>query len=70
MKTRLSNNVRPRSRRGGFAVLIVLILLGMMVLVVAANMMTVNWLRTQVKIVDQHEIRRLAGSVTNQPLSK
>jgi type II secretory pathway component PulK len=52
-----------RSRRGS-AVIVMLALLFMMVISVAANTVTVNWLRRQVKLVDQREVQRLAGHTT------
>jgi hypothetical protein len=80
MKTHFSISHRVRKARGGFAVLIVLILLGIMVVFVAANTATVNWLKRQVTVVDQHQTRRLAlvstnelhnvQSITNPPSSK
>jgi CBS domain containing-hemolysin-like protein len=66
--------------QGGSAVLVILILLFIMVIFVAANMATLNWLRRQVNVVDKHQTHRLAlastnqlrsaQSVTNQPGSK
>jgi Tfp pilus assembly protein PilX len=70
MKTQISICHRPRQSQGGFAVLIILILLCIMVLFVMANTATLNWLGRQVNVVDQHQTQRLATSSTNQPVSK
>jgi CBS domain containing-hemolysin-like protein len=75
MKTRFLNRNPARQSRGGWAVLVILILLVIMVVFVAANTATVNWLRRQVRLVDERQTQRLARmpgaeSVTNQPLSK
>jgi uncharacterized membrane protein YvbJ len=80
MKTEFSICHRPRQGQGGSAVIVILILLFIMVVFVAANTVTVNWLRRQVNVVDKHQIQRLvlastnqlrnAQSVTNPPLSK
>jgi hypothetical protein len=50
--------------------MIVMILLGIVLVFVMANTATLNWLRRQVVLVDQHQSQRLAQSATNQPLSK
>jgi type II secretory pathway component PulK len=80
MKTEFSICQRPRQGQGGSAVLVILILLFIMVIFVAANTATLNWLRRQVNAVDKHQTQRLAlastnqlrnaQAVTNQPLSK
>lgn len=57
---------RSRTGREGSAVIVMLALLATMVLLVAANTKTVNWLRAEVKLVDQHQTARLAASATNQ----
>jgi type II secretory pathway component PulK len=70
MKTSIENIRRP-SRESGSAVIFVLILLFIVVVFVAANTVTLNTLRRQVKLVEQRQVQRLAQSVTNQPpLSK
>jgi hypothetical protein len=77
MKTRLKH--LHKGRRGS-VVIFVLALLFIMVIFVAANTVTVNWLRRQVNVVEQHQIQRLAPAsthpwrsaqaATNQPASK
>ncbi|MGD0813595.1 MAG: hypothetical protein ABSA83_08340 [Verrucomicrobiota bacterium] len=66
MKTEHSIRRRLRRGQGGSAVIVVLILLFMMVIFVAANTVTVNWLRRQVNVVEKHQIQRLAPASTNQ----
>jgi hypothetical protein len=76
---RRARSARP-ANQGGFAVIVILILLCIMLIFVMANTATVNWLGAQVNAVDKHQIQRLAlastnqlhsaQSVTNQPLSK
>ncbi len=71
MKMQTSNSYRRRHGQDGSAVMVILILLFIMVIFVAANTITLNTLRRQVKLVEQRQIQRLAQSVTNQPaLSK
>jgi ABC-type uncharacterized transport system permease subunit len=60
-------SARPTvTREGGSAVLVILILLFIMVIFVAANTATLNWLRRQVNVVDKHQTQRLALASTNQ----
>ncbi len=62
-----SSNYPPaRHTRQGSAVIVILALLGIMTLLVAANTRTVNWLRAEVRLVDQLQTARLAASATNQ----
>jgi len=65
---RIQFPARPLSRpaRSGSAVVVILAMLGIMALLVAANTRTINWLRTEVRLVDQHQTARLAASATNQ----
>jgi len=46
--------------------MVILILLCIMLLFVAANTATLNWLRGQVNAVEKHQTRRLALASTNQ----
>ena len=64
---RIQFPARPLSRpaRSGSAVVVILAMLGIMALLVAANTRTINWLRTEVRLVDQHQIARLAASATS-----
>jgi len=66
MKTNISN----RRGNSGSALLVVLALLMIMVIFVAANTATTNWLSRQVKLVDQREIHRLAQSVAHPSPAK
>jgi hypothetical protein len=65
---------KPASRqtKNGFTVAIVLVLLLIMVIFVAANTFTVNWLRKQVDFVDKKEVQRLrhSQSAANPPPAK
>jgi Tfp pilus assembly protein PilX len=70
MKTQLSMRHQQRRGQGGSAVLVILVLLGIMLIFVAANTANLNWLRRQVNVVDQRQTQRLAQSAANQPLSK
>ena len=80
MKTQSSIRHRTRQSQGASAVFVILVLLCIMVVFLAANTATLNWLRREVKAVDKHQTQRLAlastnplrsaHSVTNQPLSK
>lgn len=51
----------------GFAVLVLLVLLSIMLLLVAGNTRTVNLLRQEIKLVEKRQVERLAFGATNQP---
>ena len=80
MRTERSIVRGSRPSQQGFAVFVVIVLLMMMVALAAANTATLNWLRHQVRIVEQRQTQRLgwastnalpaALSVTNQPPTK
>ena len=70
MKTHFSIRHPTRQGQRGSAVLVILILLCIMLLFVMANTVTLNQLKRQVMVVDQHQTQRLAQSATNQPVSK
>jgi hypothetical protein len=64
MKTDFSITRPRRQTRNGSAVMIILILLGIMVVLAAANTAALNRLRERVNIVDQRQTRRLAAYST------
>jgi hypothetical protein len=66
MKTQLSHARRGKKSRQGSAVIVILAMLGIMVLLMAANTVTVNSLRKEIKLLDQRQTARLAASATNQ----
>ena len=66
MKTQLLHSQRAGASRQGSAVIVMLALLSIMVLLMMANTRTVNQLRAEVKLVNQHQTARLAASATNQ----
>ena len=66
MKIKFSISQRSHKSECGSAVLIILVLLSVMLLLVAANTLTVNWLRQEVKLVDKQQMKRFAPSSTNQ----
>ena len=66
MKIQLPPSCPDHACRQGSAVIIILAMLATMTLLVASNTRTVNWLRTEVRLVDQHELARLNASATNQ----
>ena len=66
MNTHYHNPRRRRKSPPGSAVVVVLAFLAIMVLLVASNTKTVNWLRAEVRLTDQRETARLGGSVTNR----
>jgi hypothetical protein len=62
MKTQISKN----RRQGGLAVIIMLALLSIILVCVGANLKALSTLNRELKLVDQHQVRRLnALSVTN-----
>lgn len=67
---RRARSARPNSERGS-AVIVVLVLVCIMVLFIAANTATLNWLRSQLKLVEQQQTQRLNGHApANPPASK
>jgi hypothetical protein len=46
--------------------IVILAFLSIMVLLVAANTKTVNWLRAEVRLVDQRQTERLAAGAASQ----
>jgi hypothetical protein len=65
MKIHLPASHLSRPARSGSAVIVILAMLGIMALLVASNTRTVNWLRAEVRLVDQRQTARLAASATN-----
>jgi len=66
MRIHLPASHRPRPARSGSAVVVILAMLAIMAILVASNTRTVNWLRAEVRLVDQRQIARLAASATNE----
>ncbi|MHB8523166.1 MAG: hypothetical protein ACYDH9_20770 [Limisphaerales bacterium] len=58
---------RPLASDRGFAVLVLLVLLSIMLLLVAGNTRTVNLLRQELKLVEKRQVERLAIGATNRP---
>lgn len=57
---------QSNSNERGSAVVVVLVLVCIMVLFIAANTATLNWLRNQLKVVEQQQTQRLNGHATNK----
>jgi len=57
---------RSRPAQSGSAVVVILAMLAIMAILVASNTRTVNWLRAEVRLVDQRQTARLAASATNE----
>jgi hypothetical protein len=55
---------RSRGRQGGFAVLVVLALLTLVLIFVGANLRTLDILKRELKLVERQQIRRLNSSQT------
>ncbi len=56
-----------RARERGMAVIVVIMLVGIILIYVAANLRSLELLRRDLKLVEQHQIRRTASQVhTNQ----
>lgn len=66
MKTDFSTAHRSRQSQNGSAVVVILILLGIMLLLLAANTVTLNWLRKEVDLAEKHQTQRLASPATNE----
>jgi hypothetical protein len=58
MKTSLHHQHCPRSSQRGSAVVVVFILLTIMMMLAAANTVTLNWLRSEVRLVEKRQILR------------
>ena len=56
---------RKGASRGGFTVLVILVLLTIMVLLTAANTATLNWLHRRIQIVDRMQVQRWGAITTN-----
>jgi hypothetical protein len=67
MKTAFSTQRQSRPSRRGSAVLIILVLMTFMIVLAAANTVTLNTLRRRLKIIDHSQIQRLTGISTNSP---
>jgi hypothetical protein len=66
MKIIFPHSQRKSAAEQGSAVIVILAFLSIMVILVAANTKTVNWLRAEVRLMDQRQTERLAASATNQ----
>jgi len=66
MRIHLPASHRSRPARSGSAVVVILAMLAIMVILVTSNTRTINWLRAEVRLVDQRQTARLAASATNE----
>lgn len=60
---------RPGAQSSGSAMMVMLAMLAIVGLLVVANTRTVNWVRAEVRLIDQRESARMGTSVTNQALA-
>jgi len=67
MKTCIRPKRRVRERAS--AVLVFMAILAVMLLVVAANLKTLNHLRDDLKLLERRQIQRLQASQTNAPVA-
>jgi nitrate reductase cytochrome c-type subunit len=67
MKTKFSPLHKSSKLETGSAVMVVLVVLTILVLMMAANTATLNWLRVELNAVEKHQTQRLASSMKNQP---
>jgi hypothetical protein len=63
MKTPLSNSRRLRRSQGGSAVVVMLALLTVMIMLIAANVATLNRLNREVKGLEKRQVQRLDPSL-------
>ena len=56
-----------RRRQGGMAVIVMLALLSIMLVSIGASIRSLNRLDRELKLLDQHQTRRLALTSTNPP---
>ncbi len=66
MKTRIANIRSQRRSSGGFAVLVVLALLAVMLMLIAANTAVLNRVEQDLKGVEKRQIQRLDASAKPQ----
>ena len=61
--------IQPSSKRrqGGMAVIVMLALLSIMLISIGASIKSLNRLDRELKLLERHQIRRLATSNTNAP---
>jgi Tfp pilus assembly protein PilX len=67
MKTKLPDSTAPSRSERGYAVVVVLGLLSIMVLLVAANTHTLNLLRNEIRLVEKRQTERLASAAKGPP---
>jgi len=68
MKILIPSRARNRNRQGGFvAVIVMMILLGLILAYIVANLHALATLHGDMKVVEQKQIQRLAHASTNAP---
>ena len=65
MKTRILGS--SRRRQHGSAVIVVIALVAIVLIYVAGNVRTLHFLTREVKLVEQRQVRRLAGIKIQRP---
>jgi flagellar basal body-associated protein FliL len=65
MKTSLDPQRCSRPSQGGSAVVVVMALLAIMMLLAAANTVTLNWLRSEVRLVEKRQTMRTNTAPAN-----
>ncbi len=68
MKILIPSPARKRNRQGGFvAVIVMIILLGLILTFIVANIRVLATLHGDIKLVEQKQIQRLTRASTNAP---
>ncbi len=49
----------PARRQQGSAVIVIMVLLGLMLLYVGANLKTLHFMTREIKLIEKHQVRRL-----------
>jgi hypothetical protein len=62
MKTSFPESRIPTHSRSGMAVIIVLAFLAIILIYLAANARTLHWLERDLKLIEQKQVQRLAGT--------
>lgn len=65
MKTSLHHHRRSRPSQSGSAVVVVFALLVIMMMLASINTVTLNWLKSEVRLVDKRQTTRLTTSHAN-----
>jgi len=67
MKISLHCQGRPQASQRGSAVVVVMALLSIMLMLAAANTVTLNWLKSEVRLVEKRQMMRTTAPHASSP---